>query len=134
MSQSPLLKLPTELRLQILEYLLCCPSSSSTQQNQPEAQIPPTLDIRHRNGVQFHRHDKPFGTKTSWALLQINQQLRAEVSPIFFGNVIFRMRDGMTANELREWMDVIGEENIGRMGRMDWYCKGRCTMFGLQPE
>ncbi|KAF2160572.1 hypothetical protein M409DRAFT_28957 [Zasmidium cellare ATCC 36951] len=107
-----LLGLPAELRLTVFEWAL-----ADSHVNLRHQRKRPTEDIRN-----------------PWAYLQINSQIRQEVLPIFYETVAFKLQDGMTEPKLQSWLEFIGPEATARIKKVEFNCKGRCAMFGLQPD
>lgn len=107
-----LLGLPTELRLAIFEYTF-----ADTH-----------IHLRHRQ--QRSSQD----VRTPWACLQINRHFRQEALPLFYETAVFKLLDGMNAGKLEAWLECVGHEAIAKIKRVEFFCEGRCTMFGLQPE
>lgn len=110
--RASLLGLPTELRLTIFEYGL----------------VNAHINLRHR------RQRSCEDLRSPWTFLQIDRRTRQEVLPLFYETAVFNLLDGMTAEKLEAWVECVGHEAIAKIRRVHFYCKGRCTMFGLQPE
>lgn len=110
--RASLLGLPTELRLAIFEYALVDTGISLWRRKQK-----PSDNIR-----------------SAWAYLQIDHRTRQEVRPLLFETAVFALCDGMSAEKLEAWLQCVGEEATAKIKRVEFHCKGRCTMFGLQPE
>lgn len=110
-----LMGLPSELRLSIFEFALA------------DEQI----NLRHRQNsrIAHAQSSKRVGT----AFLAINSQLRREVKPIYLENVTFSLRH-FTEQDLHGWLETIGRENIHRLRKLAFFCIGRCSMYGFQPE
>lgn len=68
------------------------------------------------------------------ALLAINSQTRHEALPVYLDNVTFDVRHGLSEQDFRRWMAIMGHENLTRLRRLAFHCVGRCSMYGLQPE
>ncbi|CZT25734.1 uncharacterized protein RCC_11403 [Ramularia collo-cygni] len=101
--------LPTELRLSIWQFAL----------QDSECHI--------RRG---RSEKKP--TRSIWALLHVNQQIRAEVLPMFFPMVTIHLREDLTERDLETWLDVIGPRAVCEMKKTHLYSRRMCA--GSRPD
>lgn len=71
-------------------------------------------------------------TRSIWALLHVNQQIRAEVLPMFYPMVTIHIREDLTEANLSTWLDVIGSRAVTEMKKTHLYSKRMCA--GSRPD
>lgn len=97
-------RLPTELRLVIWQFAL----------QDSECHI--------RRG-----RDEKKPTRSIWALLHVNQQIRAEVLPMFFPLVTIHLREDLTKDDLTTWLGIVGTNAVAQTRKMHMYSKRMCA-------
>ncbi|KAI5364121.1 putative 2EXR domain-containing protein [Septoria linicola] len=127
--QASLPGLPTELRLMILQYAL-----EDTR-----------IDVRryrkkHENNNKLYNKLKSTIAPTSqtkrspWSILQINSRIRNEAHQLFFSSSAFHFHDALSSPDFSNFLSTIGASAISHVRTLYFHTRGRCTMFGIEPE
>lgn len=76
--------------------------------------------------------EKKKPSRSIWALLHVNQQIRAEVLPMFFPLVTIHLREDLTESNLSTWLDIVGLKAVSEMKKTHLYSKRMCA--GSRPD
>ena len=108
-----LLDIPVELRLNIFEFIL---SDSRVQLSPNKAP------------------QREYGTRSALACIHICRKIRQEILMPFYESCAFEFRDGFTEQRLQAWINCVGYEAVEQLRSVVFWGRGKCGMFGLQPE
>lgn len=86
------------------------------------------IDLRNRGS-------KPKApTHSAWAYIHIHSLIRQEIFPLFYSSTAFHFLDGFTLSNLHDFCSTVGPDAVARLRDVHFNTKGRCTMYGLQPD
>lgn len=111
--RASLLGIPVELRLNIFEFILSDSRVRLSPNKAPQ---------------------REYGTKSALAYIQICRKIREECLAPFYGCCTFEFRDGFTEQRLQAWTSCVGKEAVELLKKVIFWGRGKCGMFGLQPE
>jgi len=114
--RASLLGLPTELRIQIYNYIL------------------PGISIKLSDRLPYRTHTiSNRDVRSACAWLQICRLIRHELHNDFYSTVTFEVQEGFPSHKLGSWLKAIGPEAVEKLRYVIMFGKAKCSMWKLQP-